>query len=100
MTTMPFSPSDIDNPYALAVVVLLALPSILTYLGNQRVKKVEKTLTTNNGGSHIKDKLDRMDARGQRIEEDLKGYSARLEALEAHQSAAQQPHGLLRRLFI
>lgn len=65
------------------IICVVALPSILTYLGNKRVKTIENTLTTNNGGSHIKDALDRIELRQVTAEQ-------RLDTLEASQSALQK----------
>lgn len=57
------------------LVVCVALPSVITLLSNRRVKGIEQTLTTNNGGSTIKDALDR-------IEGKLDDHGTRLAQLE------------------
>lgn len=64
-TTIP-DPTTISTwPQAVVTIVLilaiLVVPSVLSYLGNQRIKAVERSLTTNNGGSHVKDQLDRIE---------------------------------------
>lgn len=88
--------SGIDNPWqALVLVVLilavLVVPSVLTVLGNARVKRVETTLTKNNGGSSNKDQFDR-------IEQKLDGLAERVTALEAAQAEPERL-SLVRRLL-
>lgn len=56
------------------ILAVLVVPSVLSYLGNRRMKRVETTLTTNNGGSTMKDAMDRM-------EHDLKSLSGSVEGL-------------------
>lgn len=84
--TIP-NPTDVTTwPSALVTVVLLVLvlglPSVLTYLGNKRTQAVQKTLTTNNGGSTVLDKLDRIESKLV----DLADVPERLAALEAAQA--------------
>lgn len=95
--TFPLDPSTITNwPAALVAVVLIlcvvALPSILTVMGNKRVQKIETSITQNNGGKSVKDYLDRIEARQVAQEQ-------RLDAVEAAVSASQRPSGLLARLL-
>lgn len=90
MTDTPIDPSAITTWKGVVVAALLLAPTLLTAWGNRSVKNVEKTLTTNNGGSHIKDSLDRIEARQVTQEK-------RLDTLEASVSALQKPSGLLSR---
>lgn len=46
------------------------------------VKTIKKTLTSNNGGSHIKDALDRIEADQQKQIEQLNGLATRVTSLE------------------
>ncbi len=66
---------------ALLILALLVWPGILAWLNTRRVRQ---TLTTNNGGSHVKDSLDR-------IEATQANHGARLAALE---QAAERRGGL------
>ena len=80
-------PTAINSwPSALVTIVLLCLvlglPSVLTYLGNRRVKGLETTLTTNNGGSTVKDALDRIEARQKEHGDLLAAVEGRVTALE------------------
>lgn len=63
--TLPDPTTVTSWPQAVVTIVMilaiLVVPSVLSYLGNQRIKAVEKSLTTNNGGSHVKDQLDRIE---------------------------------------
>lgn len=76
------------------IVCVIALPSILTFLGNKRIKRVETSITENNGGKSIKDYLDRLETK---LDEHLvwsEEQAARVDALEAAQKAAQNRRGL------
>lgn len=83
-------------PAALVTIVmilaLLVVPSVLTYLGNQRVKAVENTLTNTNGGSTVKDALNRIEGT---LSDDvlpaIEDQAARIAALEA----ARIPSGIV-----
>lgn len=64
---MDLDPTRITTgPQAAVMIVLiiavLVVPSVLTYLGNLQTKAVARTLTENNGGSTVKDSLDRIEA--------------------------------------
>lgn len=43
------------------LIALLVWPGIQSILTNRKVKEVSRTLTTNNGGSTVKDQLDRFE---------------------------------------
>ena len=69
----------VTNPWQMvvAVVIVLAIlvwPGVLAVLQNRRI---EKTLTQNNGGSSLKDQLDR-------IEGTVTGLDKRVKKLEQH----------------
>jgi hypothetical protein len=82
-----------DNwPTALVLVVflicVLVVPSVLTYLGNKQVKAVRTSLEENNGGSSVRDALDR-------IERGMGNLDQRLAKVEQDAKQARKP----RRLF-
>lgn len=56
--------SVIVNPWQAVVAVVLIFAVLIwpQLSARQTAKRVEKTLTTNNGGSTVKDALDRMEA--------------------------------------
>lgn len=69
MSNVP-SPIEVTNwPQVAALALLLAafviLPAVINYLMNRPVKR---TLTTNNGGSTMKDVIERIDKRLAEIE--------------------------------
>lgn len=57
-------------PTAIVIVVALSIPQIGGWISAARAgqasRRAVKTLTTNNGGSHVKDSLDRIE-HGQRV---------------------------------
>ncbi|MFC6153647.1 hypothetical protein [Nocardioides yefusunii] len=62
-TPLPVDPADVVTwPQAATAIVLilavLVIPAVLTYLTNRRVKALDTTLTTNNGGGSVKDQRD------------------------------------------
>lgn len=69
MSDVP-SPIEVTSwPQVAALLILAAafviIPAVLNYLSSRPIKK---TLTQNNGGSSVKDYLDRIEARLDRIE--------------------------------
>jgi hypothetical protein len=69
MSEVP-SPIEVTNwPQVAALALLLAafviIPTVINYLSNRPVKR---TLTTNNGGSTMKDVIERIDRRLAKIE--------------------------------
>lgn len=96
MTELPDPTGVTTWPAALVTVVmilaLLVVPSVLTYLGNQRVKKVENTLTNTNGGSTVKDALNRIEGTlADDVLPAIEDQATRIAALEA----ARAPAGIV-----
>lgn len=101
------SPDQIDltavvNPWQALVVLALIFalviwPSIAAWVQAKRsasaVHDVKQTLTTNNGGSHIKDALDRIERSQADQGAVLDDLATRVTTLE---TAAQKRKGLLR----
>lgn len=80
---------DVNSPEqaVVAVVIVLGLlvwPGVLTLLAGKRSKDVRDTLTKNNGGSTVKDQLDR-------IERHLESVDQRLTALESPPEPEPEP---------
>lgn len=80
-------PTDVTTwPSALVTIVMmvlvLGLPSVLTYLGNKKTKAVARTLTENNGGSSVRDALDRIESAQAEQGAALVTLAARVTALE------------------
>lgn len=74
----------IDNPWQ-AVVLCVLIFALLIWpqmSARQTVKRVEKTLTTNNGGSTVKDSLDQI----------KKAQAEQGEKLDQHITASQEHH--------
>lgn len=80
MENIPPSPIQLETwPQVIGFLALLAFLGFVYWTNRTQMKSVqnlEKTLTTNNGGSHVKDQLDR-------LEKGVSGIYPRLEALEA-----------------
>lgn len=74
---------------AVIVLAVLVVPQVLSYLSSRQVRsaaqQVQSTLTTNNGGSTVKDQLDR-------IEDKVDGALGRIDRLE--QSETDGEHAL------
>lgn len=92
------NPSDVATwPAAVVAVVLilavLVVPSVLAFMGAQRSKRIETTLTANNGGGSVKDSLDRIETTlAVDVLPELEDQGARLKAVEEAQAASQ--HGI------
>lgn len=73
-------------PQAIVAVVLLVWPGVAAWVQAKRsavtVDKVHKSMTTNNGGSHVKDALDRIEGRQEEQSQTLTDLTERLSALE------------------
>lgn len=91
------------------LLVVVALPSLLSWLGNRRVKSVEKQFE-NNGGSTLKDAVDRIEAlllahieeaesRDTERDSQISALDQRLAKTEQDARHAAEPRGLLRRLI-
>lgn len=82
------NPADIDSwPSAIVTIVLLllviGLPSLLSYLGNLQTKAVARSLSETNGGSSVKDALNRIELQQQAQGESLTLIGDRVGVLEA-----------------
>jgi hypothetical protein len=68
------------------IVGVIFVPQVGAWVQARRsasaVNDVKKTLTTNNGGSHIKDSLDRIEGRQKEQGDTLTALGQRVEALE------------------
>ena len=53
-----------------------------TQVGNEATKRIEKTLTRNNGGSHVKDSLDRIEAGLAEVVQTVSAVDERLTQVE------------------
>lgn len=88
----------IVNPWQALVVCLLVFALLIwpQLSARQTVRRIETTLTTNNGGSTVKDQMDRLEKKlGEHIEWSegyVKDTSERLDALEE----SRERRGLLR----
>lgn len=76
-------------PQALVVLGILAylawkawLDSGRTKETNEKVNTLEATLTTTNGGSHVKDQLNRIEATVDQVQQDVGAVSERVTVLE------------------
>lgn len=90
----PDTLSLVDSwPKALVAVVLIVavivVPSVLSFLAARQAKRsaitvnaAHKTLTTTNGGSTVKDRLERMERSLERRGQALAGLAARMTAVE------------------
>ena len=91
-TPLP-DPTQITSwPSALVTVVLLilvlGLPSVLTYLGNRQTRAVARTLDERNGGSSVRDSLDRIEAAQHATGRHLTVLADRVTVLETATTAA------------
>lgn len=48
---------------AAAIIIALVFVYFQGFIQTKKIQKVDKTLTKNNGGSHVKDQLDRIERR-------------------------------------
>lgn len=76
-------------PQALVVLGILAYLAWKAYLDsgrtkdtNEKVNALESTLTTTNGGSHVKDQLNRIETKVGDVETKVDGVDSRVTALE------------------
>ena len=114
MTPTPAPGPSIPDPTSVAtwpaafvamtlILSILVVPSVLSYLGNQRVKRVQETLQNTNGGSTVRDQLNRIEAQQQeqgkelhRTREDVGAVAVGLGRLrgefEAHLTVPDDPH--------
>ncbi len=86
MDQIPDPTSVTTWPSALVTVVLLVLvlglPSVLAYLGTKQTKALGRTLTETNGGSSVKDSLNRIEAGVAEHTAALADLTGRIETLE------------------
>lgn len=70
-------------PMVAALFIVVGLPTLLTWYGNREVKAIRTSISKNNGGSSVKDALDRIELRQMAAEQ-------RLDTLEASLTAKQK----------
>lgn len=67
---------------AITVGVTALIVGVLNWWSNRHTKEVKKTLTENNGGSSVKDQLDRMEKRQKRQGKELRDLKGRVNVIE------------------
>lgn len=88
--------SQVDTwPRAAVVVTAIAAFVLLRWLNKTKsdVKDIKETLTSNNGGSHIKDSMDAQTRALERIEASMGELAGRVETLETAAAAVKSARG-------
>lgn len=91
------------------LLIVVGLPSLLSWLGNRRVKNIEHEVVPNAGGS-LRDSVDRIEAaltdhiqqadeRDSMRDATLASIDARLAKVETDAAHAAEPKGLFKRLL-
>ena len=104
------TPTGIPDPTSIAtwpaafvaitlILSLLVVPSILTYLGNQRVRRVENTLQATNGGSTVRDSLNRIEQQQRELASDVRTVQGDLTQVGEDTAATAVGLGQLRADF-